>query len=532
LADLGGGTGILTLEVHNTWISILNPHPYGLDLIDHETRYPTETALALARGFRAPDQHPCSACQATGLVNGTFCEGCRGTGLTSGWDGWIRLLHRTKTKPPYFPAGLLYRATNVLQANQVPFTVVDRRERPVEGFPEAADLQLRDYQVAAADLALKQGRGVLDMPPRSGKTRTMAEIVRRLGLKTIWMAPTDRIVQQTHEFLDGAVGPHYCHRQTGVAGWEVAANHNVVVCTASTAAMLPAEFYRSREVLVVDEIHHASAKSYGEIAKMCDHVYYRFGMTGTFFRSGPDLLALHGFLSDVIYRITSVELERRGHLVPTKVVFLPVLSGPLKGVPRSSTYQQGIGKLGIQEHEYRQQLAANCAAYLDKSGRRVLCLVATKRQGRDLAERIGPLIKKAPTGAQFKAVEFVSTDTERSTLNKILDSFINHQEVRVLIGTSLLGEGVDLPGADALVYARGEKAEVSLTQNAYRVCTAAEGKGAAVIVDFADRHHPKLLAHSQERLAVYYDEPIFSCEVLADPADFPGWAQRAGLIRL
>ena len=95
--------------------------------------------------------------------------------------------------------------------------------------------------------------------------------------------------------------------------------------------------------------------------------------------------------------------------------------------------------------------------------------------------------------------------------------------MKVLIGTSLLGEGVDLPIADALVYARGEKAEVTLTQNSFRVCTAIPEKKDAVIVDFADRHHRKLLSHSKERLQVYFDQPIFNVNILKDEQHFETW---------
>jgi len=62
-----------------------------------------------------------------------------------------------------------------------------------------------------------------------------------------------------------------------------------------------------------------------------------------------------------------------------------------------------------------------------------------------------------------------------------------------------------------------------MTQNAYRVCTAVEGKQQAVIVDFADRHHKRLLEHSEQRMATYYGEPTFRVSVLHDWALLPDW---------
>ena len=162
---------------------------------------------------------------------------------------------------------------------------------------------------------------------------------------------------------------------------------------------------------------------------------------------------------------------------------------------------------------------------LHKSGKKVLILVGTKAHGRLLCRDLRRFIS-APKGCQFGAVEFVSTDVDRSRQAKVLDSFLEDQEVRVLIGTSLLGEGVDLPSADALVYARGGAAEVTLVQNAYRVGTAVPGKEAAIIVDFGDRHHRKLMEHSLERLKTYHAESTFSVEVLKNLDEFTPWLRR------
>jgi superfamily II DNA or RNA helicase len=413
---------------------------------------------------------------------------------------------------PWFPTGLLPRVERISRKMGFPVELYDRRLRPVEGFPEFTKQPIvdRDYQLAAADAALKLGRGVLDMPPRSGKTRTMCEIHRRIALPTLWLAPTDRIVQQTRGVLEGFFGANYVTHLVGTKAAAEAANRRVVVCTAATAARLSPDFYKTREVLVVDEFHHGSAKSYRkDIFQKCDHIFFRFGMTGTFFRSGLDEMAMHALLSTVIYKVTSQELLDREFLVPTRVAFIPVLAPRLRGLP-DNTFHGGHGKYGIQDHKRRNELVTWATVTLYQSGRRTLVLVGTKIHGRKLRDMIQAFVRRAPSGARFQSVEFISTDTDRSIQGDIIDSFLEGREVKVLIGTSLLGEGVDLPSADALLYAKGQQAKVSLTQNAYRVCTATPGKSEAIIVDFADRHNKHLMAHSLERLGIYYEEPTFS----------------------
>lgn len=803
----------MLLVVHNSHTDIYEADDFILGVLNKELRFPTALAQYQDEGIEVPTTE-------------------------DGWDGWVRLLHICKTKPSWFPTGLLPLAVKIGEKFGYEVTVEDRRVQPPEAFPELVNIELRDYQREAVKQALDVGRGVLDMPPRSGKTRTMTEIVRSVALPTVWIAPTDRIVQQTRDVIKGFFGENHAIHLVGSSNYPDAMAYPVVVCTAATASGLPQEFYDSRDCIVVDEFHHclspttqvltdkgecsiskikvgdlvwsqglhgcalkpvinvwerrspkkmlrvhttvgilevtsehqiyteagkrkakdfrtgdtvyvsrnrlsnlrqlrekhtqkifwgtsyklfgskclvkarstrqsdakkkskseiqkavirsyaggqksiqtqrcsrknksklekhgqgtlwsrlwgkglssyryrrvgswdfitpgicsgiqninrrkkgsrkgylvfsgfcsytkkdsgrnrrvqsqkskrsrrqkrrifsspglvsissfnkiytrsinldksriikieeiqasservfdlgvagnhnyiangvlvsnSAAKSYKNIFDRCDHIYYRYGMTGTFFRSGEDILSMHALLSTTIYKVSSMELLRRGYLVPTYVAFMPVIAPLLRNM--DSTFQKGHGKHGIQEHVGRNQLVSHCALELFKTGRKVLILVGTKKQGRLIRDILLAFMPGSPEKAEFKSVEFVSTDTDRPKQGRILESFELGQEVKVLIGTSLLGEGVDLPSTDALVYARGEQAQVGLTQSIYRVCTAVEGKKNAIVIDFADRHNRKLMIHSKERLRVYYNEETFQVSVLQTVKDLNKW---------
>lgn len=491
---------MIVFQVGNTNTEIFGADRYLLNVFSKSISYPTDVAIAKEKGIPLP--YP----------------------VQDTWDGWIRFLRTPQTKPPWFPSGLLFLLVQKCQELNVPYQVEDHRVRPEDQIPEFPALELRDYQAEAVEVAVKKGKGVLDMPPRSGKTRTMLEIVRRLGYPTIWIAPTERICAQTRDVITEFFGSGFAYQLIGKAQerLDFAKNSRVIICTTATAARLPQDLYSTREVLVIDEYHHAASKSYHkEIFPKCDHIFYRFGMTGTFFRSGMDEMALHAYLSETIYRITAQVLIDKGFLVPTQVLFLPIDAPRLRGMP-SNSYQAAHGKYGIQEHDYRNKLVAWVSLYLSNIGKKVLVLVGTKKQGNILLRMIRQLLGSDPR-KNYAPAEFLSTDTPRPRQQKVIDAFLETDIVKVLIGTSLLGEGVDLPTADALVYAKGEKAEVSLTQNAYRVSTALPGKTQALIIDFADRHNAKLLRHSQQRLAVYFEEPTFRVAVLESPSQLPEW---------
>jgi len=829
----------MIIQVENGRSRILGGDEFILDVLNKELRYPTNVANARGEHTDTPESGE------------------------NKWDGWARLLNRPKHDSPWFPTGLLQRTERIVRKMGYDVLIDDKRQRPPEGMPELVNIPLRDYQKDAVREAIRAGRGVLDMPPRAGKTRTMCEINRAIGLRNIWIAPTDRIVRQTVEVLEGFFGQHYVTHLIGSKNWKEASRDMVVICTAATAALLPKEFYDTREMICVDEWHHclgsttlvltdkgeraiseikpgdlvwsrgkrawelkpvvhvweypapdimyrvtttvgilevtgehkiytekgkravkdlrvggtvymrevresnfqkravrwacsgllrakealsglrklwkenskevfrwpsdelsweesikrsgcaqegdggpvheygiseasvgsdarrkkpgkkkrrkgqieqgmegiyahplwsgswgeregrdkygtgggevtdssgvhsrvsdkyrderagwssflfnrfcryfqknsgrggrlqpcgeartgqkerrfsiepglggfsvtrglsgggfgmapgriesieiippvsetvfdlevegnhnylangilvsnSAAKSYKAIFKMCDHIFYRYGMTGTFFRSGADAMAMHALLSQAIYTVSSKDLLDRGYLVPTHVAFMPVPGKRLQGVS-GMTFQSGHGKLGIHEHQARNHLVCGSILSLRKSGKKVLVLVGTKVQGRLIRGILNSFVPASPMGAEFNTVEFVSTDVDRKKQGHILKSFESDQEVKILIGTSLLGEGVDLPTADALVYARGEKAEVTLTQNMYRVGTAVPEKNYAIVVDFADKHNAKLFEHSQERLRIYFEEPTFDVSVLSDLREFESWLQK------
>lgn len=505
LHEVSAPRGAVYFDVSNNWVWVQCAPEGLLNHFDRELRYPTAMAAAHLAGYIAPD-----------------AQG-------GGWDGWIRMLRRPKTQPPRFPTGLLGRVLRLTTKYGFAPVVRDHRQKPMDDIPEfCARLTdtMRDYQRDAIAAALRCGRGVLDLPPRAGKTRMMAEITRQLALPTLWIVPTDRIARQTLLVLQGFFGEGYAAHLVGTKDQGVAARTRIVICTQATACMLSPEFYHSRLVLVCDEFHHYASKQGEHIFKLAEHIYYRYGMTGTFFRSGEDELAMLALLGNTIYKVTSLELVRRGFLVPTNVLFVPVLGPKLRGM--ATSFHEGHGKFGLHEHDGRNAMVANACLELWKRGKRVLVLVGTKEQGRRIKQLLDSSMPPPPSGARHDTVEFCSTDMQRTRIEECINSFLADAAVKVLIGTSLLGEGVDLPSADALVYARGEQAEVTLVQNAYRVSTAQAGKTKALIVDFADRHNSKLMNHSMERLAVYHGDPIFTVEAVQHPNDFGVWLDSHG----
>jgi superfamily II DNA or RNA helicase len=402
----------INLVMGNTDTSLYNAGEWILWILDKELRYPT----AVAKQKEAQAENP----YAPPAPGGS-------------WDGWIRLLQHRKSMPSSFPSGLVPLVSRLLTKWRVPHRIEDARTRPVEGVPEhRGGHTLRDYQEEAVRRGIEVGRGVFDLPPRAGKSLLGIDLVARLGLPVIWIAPTDAIIRQTLRVFEDCLGPHFAVHQVG-GKCAKSMNARVVLCTSATAVRLPPEFFNTREVLVVDEWHHGASKTHKEILKLCDHIYFRFGMTGTFFRSGDDAMAMHALLSNTIYKVTTEKLRDLGYLVPGRVVYIPV-EAPRLQCPSSDPRLVPQLKYGIQEHSIRNQMVAYTAAYLHRVGRKVLVLVATKAQGNLLRTLIAGQVRPRADGAQYEPVEFLSTNRDRPTQQRILKAYNESDEVEVLLG--------------------------------------------------------------------------------------------------
>lgn len=440
----------------------------------------------------------------------------------NGYDGWIRLMDPTGNTS----AGLVPKIRRLLDRYGVSYAVTDGRQRPDDDLPLWSGFQLRDYQRALVDRALDLGRGVIDSPPRSGKTLMGAAVIDENPLPTIWIAPTKGIVHQTARALSRlALGPGGVLELTG--GWPKTGSYKgkqksdelhyarVVVTTAATAVKAPDSFWRTRHRLIIDEFHHAAASTYQEINRLASPVYYRLGMTGTHFRSDENSeLLMDAVLSDVIGRIEVQQLIDLGFLAPVDFAFVPVEEPKLGSCALDTAY-----RIGIMHHQRRNEWIAWTAQTLMAMGKRVIVLVKLIEHGEKLVDKIPGA--RFVRGAGGSGEEAVTDEEVRASI-----AAFNAGEIPCLVGTSVLGEGIDLPAADALVYAKGGSASVTVTQDVFRVLTASPGKQRAIVVDFADRHHDGLLAQSMARGRLYASEAAFSVDVLAQPMDLPAWLSR------
>lgn len=433
--------------------------------------------------------------------------------IRGGWDGWTTLVDPRGS----FGTGLLAHVRRQVELRcGLPCRVEDQRTYACARGPAGAEPDLLPYQREAAEAFLAAGRGVIDLPPRAGKTRIAAWLIHRLGLRTLYVTPQRGLVEQAvaafrrylpAEEVQPAVGGQANARR------QRALNAALVwVATPQTAAgrkgkgaLTGMHGIGSREFLVVDEFHHSAADTYQAVSRSAVSAAWRLGLTGTHFRADGRDLEMHSVVADSVYSRTVGDMVMLGRLVRSRVAMLRVPGDP-PGGKGLDLYDSGV-----VQHEGRNLVLAEAARALAAQGRRVLVVAKEVEHTKRLAALIPGAVRVDGEAGE---------DVVGSALRSLAAG-----TVRVVVGTSVIGEGRDVPAADALVYACGGRSRVKVIQDTSRVLTAHPGKAYGIVVDAADDHHSRLTEDAAERLAIYRAEASTEARVLR-LHDLVAWAVR------
>lgn len=415
-------------------------------------------------------------------------------GVSKYWDGRIRLLKKDGT----FPTGLIGKMIVYLRERGIHHEWQDLRQVPLksielelwkEGHPDPSmDWEYRYYQDEGIGLTGEYPRGVYVLGTGGGKSLMLAGIAARLGVPALVLTPDKGLREQ---FYETCVTRAYKNAKDHV-GRVIDAQPNILVTHYHALEKADPRLFHKYKALLIDEFHHAAAKSYITIHQRCVNAYYRYGFTGTFLRTDGTDMVMHGVLSNVIFKKTTSELIDEGFLVKPIITMLR---------HRVSRYPTNFMKAydAITKDEEVNRIIAATANQKVQQKKQTLILVRYKEHGRLLNSMINGSV-------------FVSGDDSVDLREQVKKDF-NDSKIKCLIATSVFGEGTDIPTIDALINARFEKTEIQTKQGIGRALRKAPGKEFADITDFLILGQKHLANHSAERFQSYRKEPAFEINV-------------------
>lgn len=464
------------------------------------------------------------------------------------WDGREHLLVFKKGR--YIaPIGLLPDIRRTLREEGVPFQVKRRKQV----WPERVDfawnpeIKLRDYQKAAVDAFCAKpepGRGMLKMPIRSGKTKTAAGVIHRLGVRTLFMVPSQMLLYQTAESLRESLLD--CHvGMIGDGHFEIG---DVTVATVQSLDAMRGRKSRQCDgnrlrdqsgnwikgkyqqevaacgrkkcdgahgfftkpdprwaglldrfgLVVFDECHHLRGDSWHK-TMMAFRARYRLGLSATIYLENASemergVIWLKACCGDIKYEVSTSYLISKGYLMRQRVLMYEVDEPDRHGAKWSGDLRNQC----VYENPIRNQFIVTIARHMVSRGANVMIVTNRLNQIALLAD----LIDKTP-------LEYVTlTGRDSQDMREARVDQFKRGKVPIIVGT-VFGEGVDIPEVEVVINAEGGK-DMKSTVQRMRNMTPSKGKTLCVLVDFWDTMNKYFHDHSKARLKTYESELAFS----------------------
>jgi superfamily II DNA or RNA helicase len=414
------------------------------------------------------------------------------------------------------PTGLVEKAWRFLEKNKCQVEVSDAR---VDQFSRRKfnppTKTLRKPQQAAMDvvesmLANSQGAmGMIVLPTGVGKTILAETIIARMGIRAVFLVPSISILKQTVKRFEKRFG---VQNVTAFGGGKKKVGY-ITVATYHSVAKADPKLFEQVGLVVADEAHHCPAKTFfSAMAEVLGSAPYRFGLSATPDEraDGTDIM-IEAASGPVIYEYTIQEAIADGYLAKPSHIIYNVLqtSGQYesfrtvgkkrvsKGFKKSVPYKGDDGLLAYRNwvlgNDWLNIFVAELTQALVAAGKSVVILVDETAHGDILHNMI-------PDSAYSYGGNKDNEEYQRE---------FNARKLKVLIGTSTIGEGTDLVPVDVLIMLNGGAGGTGTKQARGRALRNDEDsngvarKPKALIIDFDYPLNPLLHKHSKLRRDIH-----------------------------
>lgn len=403
---------------------------------------------------------------------------------------WIRTKNKYVASTPMidehgqFASGLVKRVSRELFNMGYFANVADNRIVPKHKSIRLVDRliepTLYPEQDIAASVIAKSEAGILEMPTGIGKSRTIKEALLRTQRPSLIITPSSNLRTQTYKYLSESFGTD------DVGLLKFGHDKPVIVTNYHAISGKDAGYFKQFSQLFFDEFHNAAAEGVRDDFKnnLCE-IYYRYGLTATNFRNDEgSAIYLESVLSETLYAVSTIEAINKGYIRPLVPFFYECKN---KDVLYSGNYKADVPRF-IDNNFERNSFAIETAKKMINNKIPTILLVDHVKHGHYIKEALGP-------GGLF-----LNGQDESSEYNMQMVDKFNKLEIPYLIGTSVLGEGVDTKACGAMINLSGGKAKSELMQKCGRPIRNFPGKSVAYYFDFYDAGQKHLRAHSKIRM--------------------------------
>lgn len=355
-------------------------------------------------------------------------------------------------------------------------------------------ISLRDYQKEdlGSILHLVEGaargsvptKALAIQPTGSGKTVLMIELMRRVWEERKWrsllVVPNRGLEGQTLERCQ-----QFIPDVMAMTLKEVLQKRRIAPITVTTAGKLHEGTLASLRrdlypLILVDEAHHSSAKTYTRIFDYFSESRFFLGVTATFRRGDGTSVADAEYFGQIIAWRTLGEMTDRGYLVPAKGFYVYSKTDLADVARLGNDYNEAQLAQKVDNPERNQAIVDGWKRYAGHEGGRPTVVFAVNV---DHAESIASVFR-----ANRVSCAVVSGRQSKEEVRKIMEGY-RCGTTKVLVSCLLLIEGWDAPWTSCVVIARPATRAAACVigpQMIGRALRLAAGKEDAIILEVRD----------------------------------------------
>lgn len=339
-----------------------------------------------------------------------------------------------------------------------------------------------DHQVRALEAMIKTNTGIIVAATSAGKSSIIKAYMKLTNLPTLILVDRATLGKQLKDDItEYGLDCGFCGDGKIIPGYNM-------VSTIQSVKKVPN--MTSYKCVLIDESHRSSSATFQDFLKQfgCP---LKFGFTASPYNGDYLKYAMiRQFIGSPLVKIEATELMENGVMAKAKIKLVKNSCEDTFDYP--SAYD-----LNITHGKLRNQKIADIVSMYNDG---VAILVRTLDHGEEL-EKIIP-------GAVF-----IRGETSLNERMKIIKKF-NEGEIKVLIGSSILNEGISISNMKVLIMASSGKAISQTIQKIGRVLRITKEKKEGIFYDFIDVGNRFLEKQSKKRISIYKKEGYNDIRIL------------------
>lgn len=404
------------------------------------------------------------------------------------------------------PRGFLNKLDSILIDNDIDNNYfIDKSVNNPILFSQVDYIKLRGYQQDSAFKLLLATQGIYKAPTGSGKTRTMLEVIRQSGQKTLVICEKSDIQQQ---WLDTSYKLGF--KPGSIADGEYDDDYDLVIGMRQTmiSDFQDQDWYKQWGMVVVDECHHCTADTMIDLVQRFP-AYYRFGCSATP-DADPDLFPIaQAVLGPVVAESTPEEIG--DHLViPSVRVVKTEFEFDYRPTMRAgnTVVRNNYNDMmkALEEDYNRNSYIMSLAEREAEKGHH--CLILSKRK--DHLNEIYRMYREYRDD-QLK-ISILTGDNTRDY--DLIKEEIELIKVGSITLSTLADEGTDIPRLDRLFLAYPGRKLRGFEQAIGRIMRPHPQKKDAIVYDFRDANVSLLNSQFRNRCQNIYHKKNYKVENL------------------